>query len=64
DGNVILQAQNMQFRVYRGILAQQSPFFRAMHCLPQPIDQPSVEGCPLVELPDDVKDVEYLLRAL
>jgi hypothetical protein len=32
--------------------------------LPQPTDQPSVDGCPIVELQDAVVDVEHLLKAL
>ncbi|KAJ6593501.1 hypothetical protein B0H19DRAFT_1090601 [Mycena capillaripes] len=35
-----------------------------MQGLPQPPDQPNVDGCLIVELPDDAIDVEYLLRAL
>ncbi|KAJ6593499.1 hypothetical protein B0H19DRAFT_1246259 [Mycena capillaripes] len=35
-----------------------------MQALPQPPDQPSVEGCPIVELSDAVADVDYLLKAL
>ncbi|KAJ7350777.1 hypothetical protein DFH08DRAFT_695113 [Mycena albidolilacea] len=64
DGSVVLQARGTQFRVYWGILAQQSSFFRDMQSLPQPSDQPSVDGCPVIELHDDVADVEYLLKAL
>ncbi|KAJ7270145.1 hypothetical protein B0H12DRAFT_1009028 [Mycena haematopus] len=64
DGTVVLQAQGTQFRVYWGVLAQQSSFFRGMQDLPQPLDQPSVDGCPVIELHDDVADVEFLLKAL
>ncbi|KAJ6593478.1 hypothetical protein B0H19DRAFT_1090533 [Mycena capillaripes] len=64
DGSVVLQAHDTQFRVHWGILAQQSAFFRHMQALPQPPDQPSVEGCLVIKLSDDVADVECLLRAL
>ncbi|KAF8146874.1 hypothetical protein K438DRAFT_1868531, partial [Mycena galopus ATCC 62051] len=64
DGSVVLQAVNTQFRVHWGILAQHSPFFRRMRGLPQPLEQPSVEGCPVIELPDDPVDVEFILKAL
>ncbi|KAJ7177496.1 hypothetical protein C8R43DRAFT_872384 [Mycena crocata] len=64
DGGVVLQAQDTQFRVHWSILAQQSSFFRDMQGLPQPVDQPSVDGCPVIELPDSVEDVRYLLKAL
>ncbi|KAJ6589851.1 hypothetical protein DFH09DRAFT_217605 [Mycena vulgaris] len=64
DGSVVLTADNTQFRVHWSILAQHSTFFRDLQGLPQPPDQPSVEGCPVVELPDALADVENLLRAL
>lgn len=65
DGSVVLQAQNTQFRVHWGVLTQNSSFFRDMQALPQGnIDQPTVDGCPLVELHDAVEDVKHLLTIL
>ncbi|KAF8217107.1 hypothetical protein K438DRAFT_1798313 [Mycena galopus ATCC 62051] len=64
DGNVVLQAANTQFRVHWSLLALHSSVFRDMEGLPQPPGQPSVEGCPILELFDDPDDVEYLLKAL
>ncbi|KAJ6456124.1 hypothetical protein C8R45DRAFT_914207 [Mycena sanguinolenta] len=64
DGNVVLQAKNTQFRVHWSVLAQHSSVFRGMDGLPQPPDQPSIDGCQIVELADDPQDVEYLLKAL
>ncbi|KAJ7821105.1 hypothetical protein B0H14DRAFT_3876053 [Mycena olivaceomarginata] len=44
---------------------ENSAFFDVLEGLPQPNDQPTVDGCPLVETSDDaVVDVEYLLKAL
>ncbi|KAF7351128.1 BTB domain-containing protein [Mycena sanguinolenta] len=48
DGSVVLQAENTQFRV----------------ALPQPPNQPTVDGCSIVELQDSAEDVEYLLKAV
>ncbi|KAJ7158457.1 hypothetical protein C8R46DRAFT_1109224 [Mycena filopes] len=65
DGSVVLQAHETQFRVHWSILAKNSSFFRDMLGLPQPPDQPSVDGCPIIELPgDSVEDVENVLHAL
>ncbi|KAF7974951.1 hypothetical protein HWV62_11013 [Athelia sp. TMB] len=66
DGNVVLQAQNTQFKVYRGILAQSSPVFKDMFMIPQPPieDTQLVEGCPVVCLSDSAEEVRYVLRAL
>lgn len=64
DGSVILQAANTQFRVHWSVLARHSSVFRDMQGSPQPADQHTIDGCPVVELADDPVDVEYLLRAL
>ncbi|KAF8216763.1 hypothetical protein K438DRAFT_1658225 [Mycena galopus ATCC 62051] len=64
DGSVVLQAANKQFRVHWSVLERNSSVFREMQGLPQPPDQPSVDGCPVVEIFDDPVDVEYLLKAL
>jgi hypothetical protein len=64
DGSVVLQAANTQFRVHWSVLARNSSVFRDMQGVPQPADQPGVEGCPIVELSDDTDDVGYLLMAL
>lgn len=64
DGSVVLQARDTQFRVHWSVLALHSSVFRGMQGLPQAVDQPSMDGCPVVELSDSVEDVEHLLRAL
>ncbi|KAJ6519032.1 hypothetical protein C8R45DRAFT_1116997 [Mycena sanguinolenta] len=64
DGNVVLQLGNTQFRVHWSVLARHSSVFRYMQGLPQPSGEPNVDGCPVVQLPDDLTDVEYLLNAL
>ncbi|KAF8216804.1 hypothetical protein K438DRAFT_1703912 [Mycena galopus ATCC 62051] len=65
DGNVVLQAKNTQFRVHWSVLAMHSSVFHDMQGVPQPPDQPSIDGCPVVELfGDDPMDVEHLLRVL
>ncbi|KAJ6466861.1 hypothetical protein C8R45DRAFT_1020346 [Mycena sanguinolenta] len=35
-----------------------------MRDLPQPTDQPKIEGCPVIELHDSLEDVKHLLDAL
>ncbi|KAJ7231895.1 hypothetical protein B0H12DRAFT_1262689 [Mycena haematopus] len=63
-GSVVLQAANRQFRVHWSVLAQNSSIFRDMQGLPQPLGEPTVDGCPVVELSDDPDDVACLLKAL
>ncbi|KAF7370416.1 BTB domain-containing protein [Mycena sanguinolenta] len=64
DGSVVLQAVNTQFRVHWSLLARHSLVFCDMQGLPQPSDEPSVDGCPVVQLQDDPTDVEFLLSTL
>ncbi|KAJ7353587.1 hypothetical protein DFH08DRAFT_857177 [Mycena albidolilacea] len=64
DGSVVLQAEATQFRVHWSILSLHSTFFRDMRTLPQPADEQSVEGCPVVELHDSSTDLKILLRVL
>ena len=66
DGNVVLQAENTQFKVFRGVLAEASTVFKDMFSFPQPSSsgQELVEGCPVVFLTDSAEEVRYMLRAL
>ncbi|TEB27368.1 hypothetical protein FA13DRAFT_1736503 [Coprinellus micaceus] len=64
DGNIILQAGNLQFKVHRGVLAKQSPVFADLFQIPHPPGEPTVEGCPVVELHDEAEDLEHALLAL
>lgn len=67
DGNVVLQAEQTLFKVYRGPLRQQSPFFHDLFTLPQQDSEESeqYEGCPLVYMHgDSANDVKLLLKAV
>ncbi|KAF7353919.1 BTB domain-containing protein [Mycena venus] len=64
DGNLVIQAGNSQYRVYRGILAMRSPVFKDMLSFPQPPGAELVENCPLVHLPDPEVEVTPFLRAI
>ncbi|KAJ7119176.1 hypothetical protein C8R44DRAFT_189565 [Mycena epipterygia] len=64
DGNLVIQAENHQFRVYRGILAARSSVFQDMLAFPQPPDSELIEGCPLVRLYDAATEVTVFLKAI
>jgi len=66
DGNVILQVENTQFRVHRGMLAHHSAVFKDMFGIPQPENpnEPQVEGCQVVPLYDLLQDVEIMISIL
>lgn len=64
DGNVILSAEGVAFKVHRGQLERHSEIFRDLFSLPQPADQPTFQGLPIVQLYDSPSDITFLLRAL
>ncbi|KAH9905084.1 uncharacterized protein BXZ73DRAFT_109065 [Epithele typhae] len=63
DGNIVLLAGDVAFKVHRGQLIRHSEIFRDMFSLPQPMDE-TVDGCAWVVLHDDPSDFLHLLRAL
>ncbi|KAJ7649953.1 hypothetical protein FB45DRAFT_778846 [Roridomyces roridus] len=64
DGSLVLQAEGKQFRVHWGVLSVHSAFFRDMEGIPQPPDEPKIEGCPVIELSDSAQDLEVVLKSL
>lgn len=65
DGNVIIITGNTAFRVHRGILSRHSEVFRDMFDIPQPEgDAETLDGAPVVHLPDSLHDITHLLCAL
>lgn len=67
DGNIVLQAKNTVFKVYRGILTRESTVFADMFSLPQPDASKSAElyeGCQLVKMHDDASDLDLFLNAI
>lgn len=64
DGNVILEAEQTQFRVYRGILAANSAIFKDMFQFAKPGDGGNIDGCPVVQLSDSSEDLQHVLEVL
>ncbi|KAJ3500900.1 hypothetical protein NMY22_g19106 [Coprinellus aureogranulatus] len=65
DGNIVIQAEETQFKVHRGLLARVSPIFADVFSVPQPAhDDIKVEGCPLLHLQDSAQDITHLLSTL
>ncbi|KAF7351126.1 BTB domain-containing protein [Mycena sanguinolenta] len=64
DGSIIIQAENTQFRVHWTVLCKHSSFFRGFEDIPQPSDQPTIDGCPIVHLHGSAVDFQYVLEAL
>ncbi|RPD58531.1 hypothetical protein L226DRAFT_466593 [Lentinus tigrinus ALCF2SS1-7] len=61
DGTVILVAQAVEFRVFKGVLADHSPVFADMFSLPQPPEAASI-SCPVVHVTDTPEDLRHMLR--
>ncbi|KAH9932318.1 uncharacterized protein B0H18DRAFT_987551 [Fomitopsis serialis] len=61
DGNVVLVAGNVAFRVYRGLLASQSTVLDDL-CSADPAWH--VDGCPVVHMSDRAEEVRSLLSVL
>jgi len=65
DGNLILQAENTLFKIYRGHLASRSSVFADMFAFPIPAEGNHVlDGVPIVEVYDTATDMEYFLKAI
>ncbi|KAJ7689811.1 hypothetical protein B0H17DRAFT_1011877 [Mycena rosella] len=64
DGGLVVQAEQSLFRISGGILAARSPVFKDMLVFPQPPDAETVEGCPVVRLPDSATDIIAFFKAI
>ena len=69
DGNVIIVAQGVGFRVYRGWLSMQSEVFRDMFNTPQPVEsdlkpEEVSDDCPVVYVTDTALEMRSLLSVL
>ena len=64
DCGLIIQAETTVFRISGAILATHSVVFHDMLSFPKPHDADTIDGCPLVVLPDAAKDVDSFLRAI
>ncbi|KAJ7735774.1 hypothetical protein B0H16DRAFT_1892196 [Mycena metata] len=63
-GDIILQVVSTQFRVNRDVLAKHSSVFRDLFSVPQPVNEPTTDGCHTVQLYDNADDWAELLAVL
>ena len=65
NADVILQSSDSaNFRVHKAVLASSSPFFRDMFSLPQPSNDVTIDGLPLVRLSEDAELVRALITVM
>ncbi|KAI0820485.1 hypothetical protein BC628DRAFT_1422821 [Trametes gibbosa] len=63
DGSIVLVAGGYAFKVYKGILAAQSPVFHDMF-LSSAEGKESIDNCAVVHLSDSSEDLRHFLRAI
>ncbi|KAJ6505695.1 hypothetical protein C8R47DRAFT_967731 [Mycena vitilis] len=64
DGNLVVQAGDMIFRVYRGTLARKSSVLEELLTPENLASYDTFEGCPVLRIPHCETDVEYFLDAI
>ncbi|KZP03563.1 hypothetical protein FIBSPDRAFT_844848, partial [Athelia psychrophila] len=64
DGSIVLEAERVRFKVYKGILAANSAIFRDMFALAHAQEGELVDGCPVLRLGDKSQDLAHVLEAL
>lgn len=64
DGNIVIIAESVAFRVHKSILAAKSPVFKDTFTLAQPADIELYDGCEVLHLVDSAEDLRVMLDAL
>lgn len=64
DRNLVIQAKLTQFHVHGSVLSMHSSVLKDCFEIPQPTEQETIEGCPLVHMPDYATDLENILPIL
>ncbi|KAJ3512106.1 hypothetical protein NMY22_g15434 [Coprinellus aureogranulatus] len=64
DGSIVLQAGNVQFKVYRELLARRSPILASLFQQPPLPDEATIDGCRVVQLQDAFEDLIHAFRVM
>ncbi|TFK40247.1 hypothetical protein BDQ12DRAFT_734254 [Crucibulum laeve] len=64
DGTIVLETEMVQFKVYQGTLAANSPIFHAMFSACQEDGSDMIENCPVIHLHDTAVDLMHFLQAM
>jgi hypothetical protein len=65
EASIILRSSDqVNFRVHKLVLAMSSPFFKELLSLPQPPDAETVDGLPVVALPENSGPLNSLISLL
>ncbi|KAF7353758.1 BTB domain-containing protein [Mycena venus] len=64
DGNVVIQAEDYQFCLFRSFLTTRSPIFKDTFSIPQPEDAERINGCPVLRIHDSASDAAHFFKAI
>ncbi|EKM49651.1 uncharacterized protein PHACADRAFT_214184 [Phanerochaete carnosa HHB-10118-sp] len=65
DGNIVLQAEDTVFKVFKSVLSKHALLFADIFSLPQPSkEQEQYDGCVLVKVHDEPKHMATFLQAI
>lgn len=64
DGNIIIQAENTQFRLYKGLLCNASESEVLKAAIRNIGDSKGVDGCPLLCLSDSSLELSYVFKSI
>lgn len=64
DGNVVIQAEDYQFCLFKSFLTTRSPIFQDTFSIPQPEDAERINGCPVVRIYDSATDAAHFFKAI
>ncbi|CAL1709461.1 unnamed protein product [Somion occarium] len=67
DGNVVIMAEKIAFRIHQGVLSRHSTIFQDMFSLPQPSTHDEgyqIDGLPVVHVSDTADEFAHVVAAL
>ncbi|KAJ7802874.1 hypothetical protein B0H14DRAFT_3884335 [Mycena olivaceomarginata] len=64
DGNVVIQAEDYQFCLFKSFLTTRSPIFKDTFSIPQPEDAERINGCPVLRIHDSATDAAHFFMAI
>ena len=64
DGNCVVVSKDTAFRVYQGILSLHSEVFHDLFSLGNPCSGDTMDGCPVVQVTDEARDLRRLFLVI
>ncbi|KAJ7491140.1 hypothetical protein FB451DRAFT_1222176 [Mycena latifolia] len=64
DGNVVIHAEDYEFRLFKSFLTSRSAIFKDTLSMPEPEDAERVDGCPVLRIHDSAVDAAHFFKAI